>query len=60
MGQGMNWSFFWKFKNVTALLDIHAHLCHGDIVEDSELVESMDGGVEEAIRVSPPAVVMCS
>jgi hypothetical protein len=56
----MNWSFFWKFKNVTALLDIHAHLCHGDIVEDSELVESMDGGVEEAIRVSPPAVVMCS
>jgi hypothetical protein len=28
------------------LLDIHAHLCHGDIVEDSELVESMDGIVE--------------
>jgi hypothetical protein len=41
------------------VLDVRAHLHHGDIVGDFELVESIDGSEEEAIRVWPPAVIMC-
>ena len=40
------------------VLDVRAHLWHGD-VGDSELVESIDGSVEEAIRVCPRAVIVC-
>ena len=39
--------------------NVPAHLCQGDIVEDSELVEPMDGSEEEAIQVCPIAVVVC-
>jgi hypothetical protein len=52
---------FRRFEGIgfQPFLDIRAHLRHGDVVEDSELVESVDGSVEEAIRVRPPDVVMC-